>query len=121
MIKDEKLIGCVNIYRQEVQPIHRQADRPSAEFCELRPSSPSRTLGCSTSCANCCSSRPRQAEVLKVVSSSPRELKPVFDAMLGNAVRICEAKFGLMFRFEGDVVYAVAALNIPPALEEICS
>ena len=58
------------------------------------------------------------SEVLHVISSSPGELKPVFDAMLGNAVRICEAQFGLMFRFEGGLVQAVASLNIPPPLEE---
>jgi len=58
------------------------------------------------------------AEVLRVISSSPGELDPVFEAMLANAVRICEAKFGTMFRFEGDVAYAVAMLNLPPALDE---
>src|SRR5262249_33825189 len=45
-------------------------------------------------------------------------LTPVFDAMLQNAVSICEAKFGVMFRFDGDVAYAVAMLNLPPALDE---
>ena len=40
------------------------------------------------------------SEVLKVVSSSPGQLDPVFDAMLGNAVRICDATFGVLFRFE---------------------
>src|SRR5262249_33025463 len=58
------------------------------------------------------------AEVLRVISSSPGELEPVFDAMLQNAVRICEAKFGVMFRFDGDAAYAVAMLNLPPALDE---
>jgi GAF domain-containing protein len=38
--------------------------------------------------------------------------------MLQNAVRICEAKFGVMFRFDGDLAYAVAMLNLPPALDE---
>ena len=58
------------------------------------------------------------AEVLKVISSSPGALTPVFDAMLQNAVSICEAKFGTMFRFDGDVAYVVAMLNLPPALDE---
>jgi GAF domain-containing protein len=58
------------------------------------------------------------SEVLRVISSSPGELEPVFDAMLQNAVRICEAKFGVMFRFDGDAAYAVAMLNLPPALDE---
>ena len=58
------------------------------------------------------------ADVLKVISSSPGELMLVFDAMLQNAVRICEAKFGVMFRFDGDLAYAVAMLNLPPALDE---
>jgi hypothetical protein len=56
--------------------------------------------------------------VLKVISSSPGALTPVFDAMLQNAVSICEAKFGVMFRFDGDVAYVVAMLNLPPALDE---
>jgi hypothetical protein len=37
------------------------------------------------------------SEVLSVISSSPGELQPVFDAMLANATRICEAKFGTLY------------------------
>src|SRR5262245_47768795 len=42
------------------------------------------------------------SEVLQVISSSPGELEPVFNAMLANAIRICEAKFGVLFLVEGD-------------------
>ena len=57
-------------------------------------------------------------EVLRVISSSPGDLEAVFQAMLENAVRICEAKFGVMFRFEGDETYAVATLNLPTSIRE---
>jgi GAF domain-containing protein len=39
------------------------------------------------------------SEVLQVISRSPGELEPVFQAMLSNAVRVCEAKFGVLFRY----------------------
>src|SRR5262249_23370973 len=56
------------------------------------------------------------SEVLSVIGSSPGELEPVFQAMLENATRICEAKFGTLFRFEGDVYRAVATHNAPQEL-----
>src|SRR5271166_5417560 len=55
------------------------------------------------------------SEVLEVVSSSPGELAPVFDAMLANAVRLCEASFGNLLLYEGDVFRHVALHNAPPA------
>src|SRR5215471_20143557 len=41
------------------------------------------------------------SEVLQAISSSPGELQPVFETMLVNAVRICEAKFGVLYRYDG--------------------
>jgi GAF domain-containing protein len=58
------------------------------------------------------------SEVLQVISSSPGELEPVFQAMLENAVRICEAKFGAMYLYEGDEARFVAMHNGPPAWAE---
>jgi GAF domain-containing protein len=59
------------------------------------------------------------ALVLQVISSSPGELEPVFEAMLANAVRICEAKFGTLYLCEGDGFRAVAMHNAPPAYAEV--
>ncbi len=51
------------------------------------------------------------SEVLKVISGSPGQLEPVFNAMLENAVRICDAGFGVLFRYDGSMFHAIAAIN----------
>ncbi|MGB9391396.1 MAG: GAF domain-containing protein, partial [Xanthobacteraceae bacterium] len=55
------------------------------------------------------------SEVLSVISSSPGELQPVFQAMLENATRLCEAKFGVLYRSEGDALRVVAMHGAPLA------
>jgi hypothetical protein len=60
------------------------------------------------------------SEVLRVISSSPGKLEPVFQAMLENATRICEAKFGAMYLSAGnDTFRIVATHNAPPAFAEM--
>jgi signal transduction histidine kinase len=58
------------------------------------------------------------SEVLGVISSSPGELAPVFQAMLGNAVRICQAKFGNLYLRDGEDFCIAAAHNTPDGLVE---
>ena len=58
------------------------------------------------------------ADVLQVISSSPGELESVFQTMLENATRICEAKFGVMYRYENGAFHPAAMLNAPEALAE---
>ena len=58
------------------------------------------------------------ANVLKVISSSPGDLAPVFETMLENATRICEAQFGTLYRAEGDGVRCVGMHNAPKAFIE---
>src|SRR5262249_8115530 len=58
------------------------------------------------------------SEVLRVISSSPGELEPVFQAMLENATRICEANFGVMFYYRNGAMLPAAQLNVPMAFSD---
>ena len=58
------------------------------------------------------------SEVLQVISSSPGELEPVFNAMLANATHICEAKFGIIFQFDGERFRCMAEVGSPPVFAE---
>ena len=55
------------------------------------------------------------SEVLQVISSFPDNLLPVFEAILEKAVHICDAKFGYIYRCDGDAFDLVATYNVPPA------
>jgi GAF domain-containing protein len=58
------------------------------------------------------------SDLLRVISSSPGDLQPVFQAMLANATRICEAKFGNLLLYEGDAFRRVALYNAPREWDE---
>ena len=112
MLKDDELVGGIIIYRQEVRPFTDKQIELVKNFAaqavlaientrllnELRESLQQQTA---------------TADVLKVISGSPGELEPVFKAMLENAVRICEASFGNLLLYEGDVFRHVALHNAP--------
>ena len=57
-------------------------------------------------------------EVLRVIASSPADLKPVFETILANATRLCEARFGVLYRAEGETLRAVAMHRAPKAFVE---
>ncbi|MGB9053534.1 MAG: GAF domain-containing protein, partial [Pseudolabrys sp.] len=100
MLRDNALVGAFGIFRQEVRPFTDKQIELVQNFAaqaviaientrllnELRESLQQQTA---------------TSDVLKVISRSPGQLEPVFKAMLENAVRICEAKFGILFLSEG--------------------
>jgi two-component system, NtrC family, sensor kinase len=117
MLKEDELLGTISIYRTEVRPFTDKQIEVVKNFAaqaviaiensrllnELRESLQQQTA---------------TADVLKVISSSPGDLQPVFQAMLENATRICEAKFGTMYFRESDGFRAVAMHGAPPAYVE---
>ncbi|HXB03801.1 MAG TPA: GAF domain-containing protein [Candidatus Angelobacter sp.] len=49
------------------------------------------------------------AEILRVISSSPTDVQPVFDVIVERAVRLCGARFGRVYRYDGEAIYLVAS------------
>ncbi|MGC2822921.1 MAG: GAF domain-containing protein [Pseudolabrys sp.] len=117
MLNDDRVVGVISIYRQEVRPFTDKQTELVKNFAsqaviaientrllsELRESLQQQTA---------------TADVLKVISSSPGELEPVFQAMLENATRICGAGFGTLFRSDGKAYHFAADYGTPPALVE---
>ncbi len=117
LLKDERVVGSVMIFRQEPQRFSDKQIALLKQFAaqaviaienarllnELRESLQQQTA---------------TADVLRVISASPGELEPVFQAMLENAVRLCEAKFAMLFLYEENQFRAVGKWNIPPAYGE---
>src|SRR6516225_6011972 len=58
------------------------------------------------------------SEVLRVIASSPADLKPVFETILANATRLCEARFGVLYRAEGETLRVGAMHRAPKAFVE---
>ena len=124
MLKENTLVGAITIYRQEVRPFTDKQVELVRNFAaqaviaientrllnELRQRTDDLTESLEQQTAT--------SEVLKVISSSPGDLNPVFDAILENATRICEAQFGLLFSYDGAQFMPTAARNVPPALHE---
>src|SRR5271169_2756114 len=58
------------------------------------------------------------SEILKVISSSPGDLKLAFEAILANATRICQANFGILYLFDGKAFHIGAGVGTPLELAE---
>jgi transcriptional regulator with GAF, ATPase, and Fis domain len=132
MLKNHEVLGAIVIYRQEVRTFSDREIELLKSFAaqaviaienarllnELR----QRTTDLTERTADLTEALEQQtatSEVLQVISSSPGDLEPVFATMLENAVRICDAAFGDIFRWEGDGLRLVTSYNTPPAFAEM--
>ena len=115
MLKEGELIGAIFIYRLEVRAFTDKEIELVTNFAaqaviaientrllsELRESLQQQTA---------------TSDVLSVISSSPGDLQPVFDAMLANAVRVCDAQVGILWRREGGGFRPGAIHGVPSNL-----
>jgi GAF domain-containing protein len=118
MLKEDELIGNINIYRQEVQPFTDKQISLLQNFArqaviaienarllkELRESLQQQTA---------------TADVLKVISRSAFDLERVLATLLESAVQLCGSKHGLIFRYDGEICHAIASYNTPPGYLEL--
>src|SRR5581483_8543806 len=124
MLKEGELVGAIAIYRQEVRPFTGKQIELVQNFAaqaviaientRLLNELHQRTADLSESLEQ----QTGTSEVLKVISSSQGDLQPVFEAMLSNAVRICSARFGNLFLFDGREARIAAMHNAPSAYQE---
>src|SRR5215468_436943 len=125
MLKENELLGIIAIYRQEVQPftfkqialVQNFASQAviAIENARLFEAEKQRTRELAESLEQ----QTAASDVLRIVSSSPGDLQPVFESMLANATRICQAKFGTLYLQEADAFRAVATHNAPtPYVED---
>ncbi len=114
MLAEGEVIGSIVIYRQEVRPFTEKQVALLDSFAAQAVIAIENTR-LLTELRESLAQQTATADVLKVISSSPGELEPVFAAMLENAVRICDAKFGNIYRRDGQLLHLAAAYNTPPA------
>jgi signal transduction histidine kinase len=121
LLRENEAIGSLTVRRSEVRPFTDKQIELAETFAaqaviaientqllnELR----QRTEDLSESLEQ----QTATTEVLKVISSSPGELEPVFRSMLVNAMRICEAEFGHLLLYDGKCFRAAYLHNLPPA------
>ena len=114
MLKDNEVIGVIGVYRQEVRPFTDKQIGLVKSFAaqaviaienarllnELRQSLEQQTA---------------TSEVLRVISSSATDLRPVFETIAHNSVHLCGATYGAVFRFDGEMISFVAHHNLDQA------
>ena len=117
LLREGLAIGALLIRRMEVSPFSNQQIRLLESFADQAVIAIENTRLFNET-KQALERQTATSDVLQVISSSPGNLQPVFDTILANAVRLCEAKFGTLYLREGDAFRAAALHNAPPAFVE---
>jgi signal transduction histidine kinase len=121
MLKENELIGSINIQRQQAEPFSDKQIELVSNFAKQAVIAVENTRLLNElrqrtdDLSEALDQQTATSEVLQVISTSPGELQPVFEAMLANATRLCGAKFGTLNLYDGDVFRIAAVHNVPSA------
>ena len=120
ILKRSQLLGVIVIYRLEVKPftdaqitlIQAFADQAAIAIenvrllAELQARNRDLTVALDEKTAT--------GEILRVISRSQTDVQPVFDAIAANVLRLCDARFSSIYRFDGELIHLVALANVTP-------
>ncbi len=122
MLRDDRPVGAIMVFRQEVRPFSERRDRAAPTFAdqaviaienvrlftELEARNGELRVALEQQTAT--------SELLKVIGRSTFDLQPVFETLAENALRLCEAERAFVHRFDGQILRVVAAHNVSPEL-----
>ncbi|HSQ20779.1 MAG TPA: GAF domain-containing protein, partial [Blastocatellia bacterium] len=125
LIRDEKVLGVITVYRQETGSFSGQHVTLIQNFAEQAAIAIenarlfNEVQNKSRDLEESLQQQTATAEVLRVINSSPGHLEPVFEAMLEKATHLCEASFGILWLCDGEQFRTAALHGVPPAYAEI--
>jgi GAF domain-containing protein len=125
MLRAGELLGVIMIWRHEVRPfaanqialLETFADQAAIAIESARLLNELQTKNADLTEA--LEQQTATAEILRVISSSPTDVQPVFDAIVASAVRLCGGQHGTLYRRYGDMVDCVAQYNVTPQIQDL--
>src|SRR5262249_42240155 len=118
LLREDVLVGAISIYRQEVRPFTDKQIELVTNFADQAVIAIENTRLLSE-LRESLRQQTATADVLKVISSSPGDLAPVFDSILVNVTRICDASFANLALYDGQHCRMAAMHNAPAAFSQL--
>src|SRR5262245_30570783 len=118
MVKENELVGAIVIYRQQVRPFSEKQIELVSNFARQAVIAIENTR-LLNELRESLQQQSASSQVLGVIAGSSGELSHVFEAVLENAVRICEANFGTLYRYDDNAFEWRAGIGTPAKLVEV--
>jgi GAF domain-containing protein len=117
LLRDDDLVGVVAMWRREVQPFTDKQIALLKTFADQAVIA-IENVRLFNETKEALDRQTATSEILRVISSSPTDVNPVFRTILANANRLCDASFSVLWLWDGEAPTAVAHENVSPAMAE---